>query len=55
MPILIDELELDLEPGGVPEPAADPLCAVTPAAADEQEILGVIALAEERRARLLVD
>ncbi|MCG6942865.1 MAG: hypothetical protein LJE69_16640 [Thiohalocapsa sp.] len=55
MPILIDELELDIEPGGEPAPATDPLASVTPVTPAEQEVLTLLALADERRARLLVD
>ncbi|WP_295886914.1 hypothetical protein [uncultured Thiohalocapsa sp.] len=55
MPILIDELDLEVTGGGEPEGDPDPLGALTPATPEEEQVLRLLALAEERRARLLTD
>lgn len=56
MPIIIDELELALEPSGVPDTGTGgDQAALTPTGPDEQELLGLLDLIDERRARLVVD
>ena len=55
MPILIDELELEVLPTGGPDGVPEAMADATPLAAPEQEVLALMDLIAERRARLAVD
>lgn len=55
MPILIDELELEVLTAGVPDGAPEARADTTPLAAPEHEVLALMDLIDERRARLAVD
>lgn len=60
MPILIDELEIEIAPAGTAPDAAEAYdgargAEVTPLAADEYQTAALMDLIAERRARLWVD
>jgi hypothetical protein len=55
MPILINELELEIEPAGVLDSGQGGDAEVTPLTADEMEVVCLLDLIDERRARLTVD
>ena len=55
MPILIDELELEVLPTGVPDGEPEARADATPLAAPEQEVPALMDLIAERRSRLAVD
>jgi hypothetical protein len=55
MPILIDELEIEVEPTGVSDPGSRAGADLVPLQPEEQELAALLDLIGERRARLLVD
>jgi hypothetical protein len=55
MPILIDELVVELEPAGVPDSDPGAGAELVPGNVDEHEVLCLLDLIDERRARLAVD
>lgn len=55
MPILIDELVVELEPAGVPDSDPGAGAELLPVSVDEHEMLSLLELIDERRARLAVD
>jgi len=55
MPILIDELVVELEPAGVPDSDAGAGAELVAVSVEEQEVLRLLDLIDERRLRLAVD
>jgi hypothetical protein len=55
MPILIDELEIEVEPAGVPDAGLGAGVDLVPLRPQEQELAALLDLIGERRARLSVD
>lgn len=55
MPILIDELEIEVQPAGVPDAGPGAGADLAPLQPEEQEVAAMLDLIAERRARLLVD
>ena len=55
MPILIDELELEVLPTGVPDGEPEARADSLPLQTPEHEVLALLDLIDERRARLAVD
>lgn len=55
MPVIINEVIAEVEPNTAPPEDTHPDEAQVPLAASEQELAEILALIEERRARLRVD
>lgn len=55
MPILIDELEIEVETTGARDAGSGPGADLVPLRPEEQELAALLDLIGERRARLLVD
>lgn len=55
MPILINELEVEIEPADIPDAGQGGAAEATPLTADELEVVCLLDLIDERRARLTVD
>jgi hypothetical protein len=59
MPILINDVEVEVESAGVPPPGAAPGAGpgalLTPLAPEAAELASLLDLIDERRARLMVD
>jgi len=55
MPILINEVEVEVQSTGVPEPGTGPGALVTPLMPEASELASLLDLIDERRARLMVD
>lgn len=55
MPILINDVEVQVEAAGVPERDSASLADLMPLDPGQQELARLLALIDERRARLVVD
>lgn len=55
MPLLINELEVEVLSSGVPEPTGDARPDLMPLDPGQQELARLLELMDERRARLRVD
>lgn len=55
MPILIDELSIEIEGSGVPETPPGPASELTTLTPEQLELAALMDLIDERRARLVVD
>lgn len=55
MPLLINEVEVEILPSGMPEPTGDTQSDLMPLDPGQQELARLLELMDERRARLTVD